>query len=97
MMPRYPVRELLASDRFRSIHTVTFPKVDEIFFYIGRYRFMKTDHKTRVQIVTIYTHHYPPSYEVKLIATGATLYCDLFDLVPVDGDYYHFRRLLASN
>ncbi len=22
---------------------------------------------------------------------------DLLDLVPVDGDYYHFRRLLVSN
>ena len=47
--------------------------------------------------VRIYTHYNPPTYDVQLVATGATLYCDLRDLVPVDGDYYHFRRLLEYN
>jgi hypothetical protein len=79
------------------IHTITFPKLNEIFFYIGRCRFMKTDRKPRVKIVRIYTHYNPPTYDVQLVATGATLYCDLRELVPVDGDYYHFRRFLASN
>jgi hypothetical protein len=97
-MPRYPVREFKTTpDRFRPIHTITFPKLNEIFFYIGRCRFMKTDRKPRVKIVRIYTYYNPPTYDVELVATGATLYCDLRELVPVDGDYYHFRRLLASN
>lgn len=47
--------------------------------------------------VRIYTHYNPPTYDVQLVPTGATLYCDLRELVPVDGDYYHFRRLLAYN
>jgi hypothetical protein len=97
-MTHYPVREFKTTpDRFRPIHTITFPKLNEIFFYIGRCRFMKTDRKPRVKIVRIYTHYNPPTYDVQLVATGAILYCDLRELVPVDGDYYHFRRLLASN
>ena len=48
-------------------------------------------------LVRIYTHYNPPTYDVQLVPTGATLYCDLRELVPVDGDYYHFRLLLAYN
>jgi hypothetical protein len=59
----------MAPDRFRPIHTVTFPKIDEIFFYIGRCRFMKTDRKPRVKIVRIYTHHNPPATSVALLAS----------------------------
>jgi hypothetical protein len=55
-MPRRPVRATSTPERYRPISTVTLPKVGEIFFYIGRCRFMKTDLKPRVRIVTIYTH-----------------------------------------
>ena len=95
-MPRRPVRETSKPDRYRPIFTVVLPKVGEVFFYIGRCRFMKLDRKPRVRIVTIYNHRDPPTYQVELVATGAPLYCDLLELVPLDGDYYHFRRLLAS-
>jgi hypothetical protein len=56
-MPRRPVRATSTPESYRPISTVTPPKVGEIFFYIGRCRFMKTDHKPRVRIVTIYTYH----------------------------------------
>jgi hypothetical protein len=35
-------------------------------------------------------------YEVRLLTNGAPLYCELSELVPIDGDYSHYRRLLRA-
>ena len=82
----------LASNRVPSSQAddIALVKRISMFLYVYIYLFFFFS-------VRIYTHYNPPTYDVQLVPTGATLYCDLRELVPVDGDYYHFRRLLAYN
>jgi hypothetical protein len=76
--------------------------VHHIRIYTDRHRFFKSDIKTRVRVINVYNHIYPPTYQVELLTIGPdvgdpVLFCDLLEVVPVDGDYLHFRRLLDSD
>jgi hypothetical protein len=77
----------LETKYYRPIFNVHLPKIDKVYFYVGNCKFLKTDLKTHVCIHTVYTHRDPSTYEVKLVVMGTTFYCDLLDLVPLDGDY----------
>ncbi len=56
--------------------------------YIGKCRFLKTDRKPRAVIIAMYAND---RYDIELLFNGAQLY--LSEMVPVDGDYSHYRRL----
>jgi hypothetical protein len=76
--PRRSPRKPINPDRYRALHNVTAPKVGDTIMYIGKCRFLKTDRKPRAVIFVVHANN---------------LYCDLSDLVPVDGDYNHYLRL----
>jgi hypothetical protein len=67
------------TDHYLVLHNVTSPKAGDTVIYNGQCRFLKTDRKTHVVIIDVFN-------DVKL-------YCDLSDLVPVDGDYNHYHHL----
>jgi hypothetical protein len=91
-MPR-PRRIRVAINRFRSLHNVQAPPDGDIVIYNGQSRFLKTDHKPRVVILAVFPNYL---YEVRLLTNGAPLYCEFSELVPIDGDYSHYRRLLRA-
>jgi hypothetical protein len=91
-MPRQSTRETYAPDFYRPLHTVNLPEVGDIVIYNGKCRFLKADRKPRARITIVFTNTSPPNYQVKLLTNGALLFCDLADLVPIDGGYNHYRR-----
>ena len=89
-VPRRSPSKSVNIDRYRALYNVTAPKVGDTVMYIGKCRFLKTDRKPRAVITAVYANN---RYDIKLLFNGAGLYCDLSELVPVDGDYNHYRRL----
>ena len=89
-MPRRSTRKRVNTDRYRALHNVTAPKAGDTVIYIGQCRFLKTDRKPRAVIIDVYANS---RYDIELLFNGAQIYCDLSELVPVDGDYNHYRRL----
>jgi hypothetical protein len=88
-----PRRIRVSTNRFRSLHNVQAPAVGDIVIYNERCRFLKTDRKPRAVILTVFRNY---RYEVRLLTNGAPLYCEFSELVPIDGDYSHYRRLLRA-
>jgi len=88
--PRRSPRKPINPDRYRALHNVTAPKVGDTIMYIGKCRFLKTDRKPRAVIIAMYANG---RYDIELLFNGSQLYCDLSEMVPVDGDYSHYRRL----
>ena len=91
-MPRRSTRETRSPDYYRSLHNVKRPVVGSTVIYNGQCRFLKTDRKPRALVIAVYANDY---YQVKLLTNNAELFCDLTELVPIDGDYWHYRRLLC--
>jgi hypothetical protein len=88
--PRRSPRKPVNTDRYRAIYNVTTPKVGDTVIYIGKCRFLKTDRKPLTVIITVNEND---RYDIELLFNDAQLYCDLSELVPVDGDYNHDRLL----
>ena len=91
-MPRSR-RIRVSTNRFRSLHNVQVPAVGDMVIYNGRCRFLKTDRKPRAVILAVFPNY---RYEIRLVINVAPLYCELSELVPIDGDYSHYRRLLRA-
>ena len=90
-MPHHFTRETRLPDRYRSLNNVKRPVVGDTVIYNGKCRFLKTDRKPRAHVITVYANNY---YQVKLLVNNAELFCDLTEVVSIDGDYWHYRRLL---
>ena len=88
-----PSRIRVSTNRFRSLHNVQAPAVVDMVIYNGRCRFLKTDRKPRAVILAVFPNY---RYEIRLLINGVPLYCELSELVPIDVDYSHYRRLLRA-